>query len=128
MCCSTCGIRLEAVCASEEGNSGSQQPLVERASVGGSWLAFPCWGRSSGHKVCLCEEAEGVCKNSSTHYIDTSGVGSFSPLIIFFRSFRSVTKLSGKKVQRFLTSQQHPPRHSCVHHLLPPLELTASLC
>lgn len=35
VCGSTCGIRLEAVCASEEGNPGSPKPLVERASVGG---------------------------------------------------------------------------------------------
>lgn len=41
MCGSTCSIRLEAVCASEEGNSGSPKPLVERASVEvGGWL-FP---------------------------------------------------------------------------------------
>lgn len=86
---------LEAVCASEEGNSGAQKPRVERASVEAVGWLFPAGvealeqsARVAGSialapKVCLCEEAEGVCKNSSTHYIDTSGFGSFSPLIIF---------------------------------------------
>lgn len=51
MCCSTFVALGGKLCACEEGNSGSQKPLVERASVGGSCLAVPCWGRSSGAEV-----------------------------------------------------------------------------
>lgn len=51
MCCSTFVALGWKLYACEEGNSDSQKPLVERASVGGSCLAVPCWGRSSGAEV-----------------------------------------------------------------------------